>query len=291
MTGAMMPNLLTLLLATSTAAQLTTTIWQPRGFWPTGRPIFAASVIDVNNDRTTLFLNYREDLDLEAMHLASDFNLTVTAASTLWEMTTLNQFFGSRVETATGAAATEAANEQKYLCQRSHADADTVCTLSEGANIARLLACNGGGDGSGTTLSIGYQFPSEGTSLPATTEMVYYTVSSYLPTAAPDWCTIEGSEVPESARYQEFNMQDDLIATFSVIITAGEEKLSATTGAAASTTQATATSGGAGTGASDATGPTGTESGPVEHTGAAAPMKTAVPALAGLGAAVAAFIL
>jgi hypothetical protein len=74
--------------------------------------------------------------------------------------------------------------------------------------------------------------------------------------------------------------QASAIATYQVVITAGEEKMTATAGAGAGTGTAKPT----GTGA-----PTGASSG--NAAGLAAPMKTGVPALAGVGALAAAFFL
>ncbi|KAH8727999.1 hypothetical protein GQ44DRAFT_609747 [Phaeosphaeriaceae sp. PMI808] len=84
------------------------------------------------------------------------------------------------------------------------------------------------------------------------------------------------------------------INNFPLIITAGTEKLGVSAGATPKASSATVTQSGAGFGVARIAGPSQTNSGSgsaQQATGAATPMKTAAPALVGLGAAAAAFFL
>ena len=94
----------------------------------------------------------------------------------------------------------------------------------------------------------------------------------------PSWCS-DSSFVPSSGwSYPLSSVKREDIGTYQLVITAGQEKLSATQGASVGGSGATSTSTGSGVGA-------GTGS-----TGAAMPIRTAGPVLAGLGAAVAVFL-
>jgi hypothetical protein len=75
------------------------------------------------------------------------------------------------------------------------------------------------------------------------------------------------------------------VVTYQLIITAGEEKLEASTGAGVGT-GSMASSTGSVTSATESVG-----SSPEEATGVAAPMKTVAPALVGVGALAAAIFL
>lgn len=87
----------------------------------------------------------------------------------------------------------------------------------------------------------------------------------------PTWCSISDF-VPSSGFQIAVSARREDIDTFQLFITAGQEKLSATPAVGASISSATPTGAGAGS------------------SGAAVPMKTAAPMIAGLGAAVAIFL-
>jgi hypothetical protein len=90
-----------------------------------------------------------------------------------------------------------------------------------------------------------------------------------------DWCS-NSSYTPTIGYQQSLAVKKEDIATYQLIITAGQEKLGATPGVGASASGATPTSGGIGAGS--------------VSSGAAMPMKTIGPVIAGLGAAVAVFL-
>jgi hypothetical protein len=101
-------------------------------------------------------------------------------------------------------------------------------------------------------------------------------------TPAPDYCSA-GSDAPVPSSVLQFNevLPRDSFVNYEIIITAGEEKLSATTGGAVTTS------------GPEPTGPQTSNQGPAASetgNGASAPMRTMVPALAGLGAAAAVFL-
>jgi hypothetical protein len=118
----------------------------------------------------------------------------------------------------------------------------------------------------------------------------------------PDFC-LTGSLLPESYAINTLSVGRTDIETYAVTITAGEELLSATAGATPTTSGASATtkSTGSATPTASSSSPSGSSTGnstvpapsptaPVEQTAAAAPMVTLAPALAGLGALVAALL-
>ncbi|KAL6706105.1 hypothetical protein ACN47E_006021 [Coniothyrium glycines] len=97
--------------------------------------------------------------------------------------------------------------------------------------------------------------------------------------SAPSYCT--GSTVPESefldtATYPGGNDEEHIMTTYQLVLTAGVEKLTATATPSASPARSSASM----------AGQTQTSS-----TAGAIPMRTAAPAIAGMGAAIAAFFL
>jgi hypothetical protein len=90
----------------------------------------------------------------------------------------------------------------------------------------------------------------------------------------PDFCRDSRLIASESGWSYSLSLARASIATYQIIITAGQEKLSATQGASASISGTTPTGAAAGSGS----------------TGAAMPMKTAGPVVVGLGAAAAIFL-
>jgi hypothetical protein len=115
----------------------------------------------------------------------------------------------------------------------------------------------------------------------------------------PDMCTEGASALPEDIAVATQKLDWSDVDAITVVVTAGEEKLTATAGASPSNTGArftgiTGTAQPTGTGAArqggSPTGPSGVPAAP-EETGAAAPLRTFAPALAGLGVAMAALVL
>jgi len=119
----------------------------------------------------------------------------------------------------------------------------------------------------------------------------------------PDFC-LTGSLLPESYAVASMSLRASQIQTYPVTVTAGEAKLGATAGATPTNSGASPTNSGgvsptktgttSPTGGNSSSGPSTTPSAsapPAEQsTAAAAPMMTLAPALAGLGALIAAFL-
>lgn len=231
----------TALLATAATAQLTTSIWMPGA--ANGRQKFVGSVIDVQNDRTTLKVAFEEgSIETEYYGMGPE---TVTVGGTTFIAYTVDGI--DSMESTTDSDAYDFTATVAYQCSRSNAEAVPTCTIDTY------------GQGSDTTI------------LPGNTEVPASTT------------TFSGDE--------QFLMNN-----FQLVITAGTEKLDASAAATptASDAQSTAAqstavqaSGAKSSGASATN--SAASSGTAQSTGAAAPMRSAAPILAGLGAAAAFF--
>ena len=234
------------------AADLTTSIWAPSVKDPYPRSTvststrtrgFYASVVNVNSDRTTLAVRNIE---------ASNPSKTVPDPNDVYTMTVGPSYF----------EAINTVNVDRFNftisaeCTSSSQDAAIVCT--------ELVT------GPYDFSSICGRDPYTGDA-PIVTEGSSRSISE-----VPSFCltetTVPTSYLVHTVADGEANLS---IGPYKVIITAGEEKLSATTGATPTNTAPPAT--GAAT--------TGT------GTGGAGPMKTSAPLLAGLGAAMAIFVM
>jgi hypothetical protein len=110
----------------------------------------------------------------------------------------------------------------------------------------------------------------------------------------PEYCT--ASSAVNYEQTQTFSGESQyFINNYPLIITAGTEKIGASVAATPKASSANITGLAVGSGSGTAAVPSQTVSGasgsPLQATGAAAPMKTITPALAGMGAAAAAFFL
>ncbi|KAF2183468.1 hypothetical protein K469DRAFT_710633 [Zopfia rhizophila CBS 207.26] len=270
-----MATKLLILFAASATAQLTTSFWMPKIYLGTERISYVASVVGADQDRLTLAASPANDTDYEALGLATGSTDTYTFASTLFEYST-----SEMPRNVAGASSGEYA--YSFKCEMQTADAEADCTVSYGPGIARGR-CN--------TRSIpGYTSTQLWTFSDTDTAGVETIVRSFPGspnTPIPDWCN-EGSDapVPSSALINDAPFQSTYFGTYEFIITAGEEKVSATTGGVVSTSSVEPTGSQASSGG---TGSTAAATG-AEGTGEAAPMNTVAPALAGL-AAVAVFFL
>ncbi|KAF2010985.1 hypothetical protein BU24DRAFT_50425 [Aaosphaeria arxii CBS 175.79] len=249
--------LLSALSNTNTAfAKLTTSIWMPNGM-DDDSVTFRGSVIGANKEAVTLALAYNEPYN------ASEPMATVTVAPTFWA-------------TQTTLTDPETSGDYTYSAQCSKAPrarAGASCSYSFAGVLAHAMACA--------------DF----------TQQAEWTTDSY---TLPAWCT-EGTELPASLARDVFTLAQSEIGTYEVIITAGEEKLSAVATTGASVTPSSAQSTGSnttptGTGSSTAasaaqSGSSGTGTATTSETGAAVPLRTMAPALAGFGAALAMFVV
>ena len=253
-----MPSILaTTLFATYAAAQLTTSLWLPGA--ANADPTFVGSVIEQNGDRTTLSLAFQTGATQTPDYYRSAPD-TVT--------------FGGTTYIAYEATAADPIGESdnsitvSLACSRANAKAAPTCTMStKGADAVISALC-----ASITTQP--QATPVEG--------QEYCTGSESLTTQ--ETLTLSG----ESQYY---------VNNFPLIITAGTDKLAsaAATPTASSASVTTSASARSGSGTASGSGPSSTgaaSSGPApQTTNAAAPVRSMAPALAGLGAAAAAFFL
>jgi hypothetical protein len=278
----------TILLAASASAQITTTIRLPGNLWDDEVQLgYYASVVDNSNGALTMALSFDNDTDTEALGLDATTVETATFKGATWY---------ESIQTTTDPFENGAAMTVSYACNMPTAGrARPTCVYSVGGELAFSQYCSDYSsytDFYTTTYTDSYSADEFG---PAT-EYTYTETVNYA-TYIPDFCT-EGSTLPESIAQETVTFSKSDIATYQVIITAGQEKLDATAAATASSgASATATGASArtGTGAAPAatggngTAPSGTASQPPAGTGAAA-MITLAPAFVGLGAAVAVFL-
>jgi hypothetical protein len=240
-----------LLLASTTAAQLTTSIALGKYYFGTDKIGFYGSVIGVSNSYTTMTL----DLD-NGTRLFNSRSLPGiwTISPTSFEVNFSNE------------------DDQNQSCSwpASPPDAPGSCMISYGPNAAQNALCQS--DELRTSYTTYTHTYSERLSYLAGEEILTQTFV-FGPSSGgfPVYCTETESH---SAWSSTAPLDREYIATYQVVVRAGQEKLSATPGTSA--------------GGSGAV-PTGTRPG-VGSTGAAMPMKTVGPVVVGLGAAVAAFL-
>lgn len=249
--------LATTLFATYAAAQLTTSIWLPGA--AEANQTFVGSVIAQSGDHTTLSLAFA-DGPAESTEYYRSAPDTVTLGGTTY--------------VAYQATAEDSLNDSDVTvtvsleCARS-ASAVPTCTVSTtGLEAVISELCGALSTQSNATPVEGQQYCTDSAGLTSVQTL-----------------TLSG----DSQYY---------LNNFQLIITAGEEKLSAAaaatpTGTGASITGSGSAASGSGATAQSGASPTGsTASGvPQQSTNAAGPMVTMAPALAGLGAAAAAYFL
>ncbi|KAI8932778.1 hypothetical protein NX059_010268 [Plenodomus lindquistii] len=261
----------TTLFASSVAAQLTTSIWLPGAAF--ADVAFLGSVISQSGDKTVLSLDF--------------------AGSSASQ----NEYYSEVPPTVTIGGATFAAYTATAV--DLFGEDDTTVTISLGcerANVRAVPTC--------TMSTAGFS-------------QIYSQLCAAIPTDAPAssadsdaFCT----EYSDATTVETLTLSGDsqyYINNFALTITAGTDKLSAAASATANGASSTASgSTAAGSAASRSAAPasgstsssglptnTGSASAsaasvaPSSLTGAAAPMRTMVPALAGMGAAAAAFFM
>ncbi|KAF2652944.1 hypothetical protein K491DRAFT_27822 [Lophiostoma macrostomum CBS 122681] len=278
------PMLTTLLFAASAAAQITTSFWMPYPALDSGEAGYVGSVIDVDGGKTTLRIEYDDDTDTDAYYY-NDTPQTITLqGSTYYEeyLTTTDSYYGLDYTWSIGCSHGASTRAQPHCTESSNggyiysAYCDYYTSYTEAYTTTDLYT---------------YSSDSYG---PATTETFVetYNPSSYI----PDFCTESGaSTIPESLATTSETLSASYVETYQLVITAGEEKLSAASSSSSGSGSSSATTTGTGaqsgaTGASQSQ-PTGTASQAPDGTGAAMPMITRAPVMAGLGLAVAALAL
>ncbi|KAK7188501.1 hypothetical protein DPSP01_010917 [Paraphaeosphaeria sporulosa] len=276
----MSPILSTLLFAAAATAQVTTSIWMPSPYQEDTHIGFYASVVGVSEGKTTLALSFDNKTDLAtAGYIVEDEPNTMT-------------FYGSsRFEsvTTTTDVSDGLALTMGYGCQETSARG--------GVSVGAM--CRFASEGPAVYSSVCEKYSDYTDVYTTTKEFAYgddYTVTETTTidyrTRVPSYCK-SGSTLPESIIANTYMIEQEEIATYQVVITAGADKLSATAGATPSSSGPAPT----GTGAftlhkGQNVVPTETGSAlPVQETGAAGALLALHPALAGLGAAAMAFLL
>jgi hypothetical protein len=247
--------LFTLPFAALAAADLTTSVWGPyvdigdsRRTFSVPTQTYSASVVNVNNDRTTLAVI------VDYPTISSE---TIPGSKHVYTMTFGPSYYNvispvTRYGRLAGGINLTVSDE----CTSSTQGAAIVCTEIYNSPEVFSSICGRGPHSSEAKI---------------VTESSIQYISGY-----PQLCFITGT-YPFDFQARTFTVGQSSLTTTSIklVITAGEEKLSATTGSTPTNTGPPATGG--------ATTSTGT--------GGVGPMKTSAPLLAGLGAAMAVFVL
>jgi len=238
----------TALLVSCATAQMTTSAWMPGG---EGSDVtYEASVMNVENDRTTLSVSF-PGLD-DVTNIVDQLAQTVTIAG--------NTYYAFNAEVAEDGITVNLAGE----CTRKNTDAEeATCTMTtKGLDEALSSVCEGP-DAISELCTGGALDTSTTTTLPAG----YFSMAEIVITAG-------GDSLPDASAAATASASS---ATATASESDDSEPASETDSPTSSGTEA------ASSGASQTSGS------PEEATGAA-PMMTMVPALAGLGAAAAFFL-
>lgn len=256
----MLSKLTLFALAASSSAQMTTSIWMLASNFGTDKIGWVGSVIDAKNGHTTLAIRPDNGTDTSALGLAGTPD-TVTVGPSYYEGT----------DDRLGPARTTTGDENVYklICTKSASgDVNATCTASFGASRGRNLQCQTSRSGQRTETRLmteTHTHPARGSySAGVETFTRSFTVSPVTRTTAPAWCRETGGTEGASSTTAPFPASN--FAYYQLIVTAGAEKLNATT-TSSETTSGSATP----TNSS----PSGSESGsspaPAENSNAASP--------------------
>ncbi|PSN67544.1 hypothetical protein BS50DRAFT_574220 [Corynespora cassiicola Philippines] len=171
-------------------------------------------------------------------------------------------------------------------CEMQTAAMEADCTYSIGTGLARAR-CNPPASPTSFVLTNLWTFTDTDT---AGVETILRTYVNSPTAPVPTWCADENAPIPTSDLITPVKIPRSEYGTYELVITAGEEKLRATTGGSVSTSGPQPT----GTGSEAASVATSSEAaatGGAGDTGAATSVRGAAPAVAGLGAAIAAYFL
>ncbi|KAF1954718.1 hypothetical protein CC80DRAFT_493506 [Byssothecium circinans] len=266
--------------AAAAAATTTTSLWVPeRGYYSSSDNDFIenlkASVVGKSGSNITLAVAYEPETRTIGTTRTTVYTysyagptLTWIGSSSFQSISTNNRYESDR----TYALDCSLAETTKALCTRKTTGADMFSSYCSYYN--RYYTSTG----YATTRVITYSNPP--------TRVTQIETRTPGIRGVPSYC-LSGSELPASLLTTTYTVRP---VTYPVILTAGEEKLSATAGSSPSGTGATPTAspnGSSGSGAS----PSSSGTPPPQNSNAAGPMVTFAPALAGLGAAAAAVFL
>jgi hypothetical protein len=256
--------------AVVTAEYVTTTFWDVRGGFD--RVGYYGSVVGAGDGVTTVALKYDNDTNA-VMHAGDRDKGTWTIGLGWYEYSTRAHAFDGHTD----------GYGLRLRCERTNtaSDAHATCTEVMDPGLASAWYC----DVSATTVTDIQTLEYDSGTWGGPGVMTVTQVASQSENAP--WCSESSASLSSVTSTYEVSSDDNGgMATYQLVITAGQEKLAATAGATPSTNAAKPTGTGTSTGTGDIAGAsTGTSA------GLAAPMKTGVPALAGVGALAAAFFL
>jgi hypothetical protein len=257
----------TLLFAALASAEYTTTVWMTK-IANSDKYGYVASVIGADAQHMTLSMNYDNNTNKTALQVG-DYDGTHTFGPSMFE---LRQDMTNFVPTATGAV------DITIQCTRpANEDDEVPCTQINGDGYARFANCgqiNTRPLPENITSSYTHEY---GTGIwgSSGTETITMTINypTSRRTATPAWCTSD--EVPDEAMIFPTMVSANQFAVYQVVVTAGEEKLSAYSPTAAQSTAA----------GSQPTASATSTAAVATFTGAAGKVNAMVPALAGMGVA------
>jgi hypothetical protein len=267
----MTPFFLVLPLAACAAAQLTTSIWMPTNIYGTDKLGFYGSVIAADESHTTVLLSFDNGTQTRALELGAGAD-TFVIAPTMWEVALT---YWAVHKTVTSATPSDAYMYRLGCQKQTTENAKPTCTRSWGRSVASEDNCDAPaatpGPESTYIQTHTHSFSGRG-SYSAGVETVTKAITMKPQTTPPpDWCNAE-TLPSDFSGYVETLADSSIDAgffTYQVFMTAGLEKLSATTGGSASTGAPTAST---------------------ASTAAAAPLQTA-GSVVGYGAAMALLFL
>ncbi|KAJ4361383.1 hypothetical protein N0V95_001894 [Ascochyta clinopodiicola] len=269
----------TLLLAALVSAEFTTYVWMPK-IGNSNKYGYVASVIDADEQHLTMTLDYDNKTDTSALNLGGNSGNYTFGPSGF----TINQAMTRLLPEITGDS-----NLRVQCTEPSGGqyNPDVQCTQMVGDGYARFFQCNEYQVTRNRTSppNITSTYPhTYGTGLwgSSGTETITYTLNFPQQTVSttPAWCTSDA--VPASVLTVPYTTRIDQFAVYQVVVTAGEEKLSAYSSSerVLSTITFRPSAGSSGSAIASATATT-----PPANTGAAGRLNAAAPALAGLGVA------
>lgn len=255
-----------LFLVGSASAQITTSFPFYKMAWGSDKVGFYGSVISVKDSQTAIRLEFDNGTSTDHPGYFYPDDQQFTIGPNMFETRVR---LGSESFSDNGTDKLDAVDH----CEIPVSPPDTVpnCTASVGPWLARMWQCDSTAESSTRYSTYTNTFSGRLSYLAGVETITRTYIIGPWTKGFPTWCSISDF-VPSSGLQYSVNAKREDIGTFQLVITAGQEKLIATPAVGASVSSATPT--GAGTGSS----------------GAAAPMKTVAPMIAGLGAAVAIFL-
>ncbi|CBX90705.1 hypothetical protein IAQ61_002193 [Plenodomus lingam] len=227
-----------LLYAATVNSQLTTSILLPMDSYGTDKIGFLGSVGGANETHTTIALEYDNGTDWQALELPRNVTpATVTIGPNMYEAAQDLYYLAQGIRT------TEGDYMYKVHCDLpSKPTANASCIASYGPLAGAIMQCQVGGSYTSTTYETNTHTYTPRGSVSGGVEMLTRTMVLPEPREnRPDWCG-EESYSPEESYVTEFQVEPTYIAMYQVVVTAGEEKLGATSRASATPGTATPTS-------------------------------------------------